>query len=563
MSQQVWIVARVTSTDQLVAVRARARGGQPRMCVTAPDEVLVSAVEDLEAVQRALDSARLALVGELDARSEPERRCGLTHRRAGWVTSSRGLAPLRGVASPPRASCGHGCPLVESALREGRVTLAHAELLARLCHTRVEHVVIDCQDTLIALAVGVRFEQWARRGPRPHRSRRHLTAPNPAPSTTVWRWVTGCRASSTSTSPSSATVPPRCGRRCWPSWNAATAPTAASPTWTRTMSPRHGHSCWPKRSSNSSAAGTPPEPEPGHPSPMSPSWSRHRTRSTRRPRTGCRSPDGTTRLLCCDAAVTPVIVDANRVPLDMGTAVRFFTPAQRRAILVRDGGCAFPGCDAPLAWTQIHHLDEAADQGPTDLANGIALCPIDHAKLHTGNWHIEPDPDTDDHGVVFISPTGRRLPSQRHGRPRPPNQTERTTRRPPAAARAGSSARRTGGKRSATFDHAARPVPSGRTGSSVTDEGAQGQVSMGRAEQVDRRRALTLGVGTLATLGVASCSSEDEPAAASTSTTSARATDRDPTRRAPPSRPTPRRHFARSPPNGGATNWTTPRSPPN
>ena len=47
-------------------------------------------------------------------------------------------------------------------MREGRVTLAHVELLARLCHTRVEHVVVDCQDTLIALAVGVRFEQWAR-----------------------------------------------------------------------------------------------------------------------------------------------------------------------------------------------------------------------------------------------------------------------------------------------------------------------------------------------------------------------------------------------------------------
>lgn len=48
---------------------------------------------------------------------------------------------------------------------------------------------------------------------------------------------------------------------------------------------------------------------------------------------------------------------------------------------------------------------------------------------------------------------------------------------------------------------------------------------MGRGEQVDRRRALVLGVGTVATLGVAGCSSDDEPAAASTTIPSGTATD--------------------------------------
>ena len=65
----------VATTDQL-AVMARALAADCADVVTAPDELLVAAVSDLEAVQRALDSARLALVGELDARGEPAPRVG-------------------------------------------------------------------------------------------------------------------------------------------------------------------------------------------------------------------------------------------------------------------------------------------------------------------------------------------------------------------------------------------------------------------------------------------------------------------------------------------------------
>ncbi|MGU3652889.1 DUF222 domain-containing protein, partial [Mycolicibacterium sp. A43C] len=58
----------------------------------------------------------------------------------------------------------------------------------------------------------------------------------------------------------------------------------------------------------------------------------------------------TAELIGCDATVTSVIVDHSGVPLDVGRAERLFTPAIRKALAVRDGGCAHPGCGRPVSW---------------------------------------------------------------------------------------------------------------------------------------------------------------------------------------------------------------------
>ena len=96
-----------------------------------------------------------------------------------------------------------------------------------------------------------------------------------------------------------------------------------------------------------------------------------------------------TRRLLCDAEVLPAVLGGAGVPLDLGRTARTFPPALRRAIALRDRGCAFPGCDRPPAWTDAHHVKWwVRDLGTTDLNNGVLLCTFHHTEIHRGEWEV-------------------------------------------------------------------------------------------------------------------------------------------------------------------------------
>jgi hypothetical protein len=61
---------------------------------------------------------------------------------------------------------------------------------------------------------------------------------------------------------------------------------------------------------------------------------------------------------------------------------RYFTTAQITALLVRDGGCVWPGCGARPGATHAHHVIPWENGGPTDVDNGALLCPFHHGMLH-------------------------------------------------------------------------------------------------------------------------------------------------------------------------------------
>ncbi len=63
------------------------------------------------------------------------------------------------------------------------------------------------------------------------------------------------------------------------------------------------------------------------------------------------------RRYACDATILPVLLNSAGVPLDVGRAIRVFTKELRRAVELRDLGCAFPGCDRPRSLDQRspHH----------------------------------------------------------------------------------------------------------------------------------------------------------------------------------------------------------------
>jgi hypothetical protein len=55
---------------------------------------------------------------------------------------------------------------------------------------------------------------------------------------------------------------------------------------------------------------------------------------------------------------------------------------------VRDGGCVWPGCNAPPGWCEVAHLLSWLDGGTTDLSNGVLLCPYHHRRLDLDGWEL-------------------------------------------------------------------------------------------------------------------------------------------------------------------------------
>ena len=90
----------------------------------------------------------------------------------------------------------------------------------------------------------------------------------------------------------------------------------------------------------------------------------------------------TAAVLLCDAYFHRVTTDPSNNPLNMGRTVRLFTPAQRKALIVRDGGCVFPGCDQPARRCDAHHRIVWSHGGETNIDDGALLCPRHHGLVH-------------------------------------------------------------------------------------------------------------------------------------------------------------------------------------
>jgi hypothetical protein len=131
---------------------------------------------------------------------------------------------------------------------------------------------------------------------------------------------------------------------------------------------------------------------------------------------GVKLPDGTTRTLRCAAELTALIVDSLGVPLAMGHKIRLATLDQKKALAVRDGGCTFSGCDAPVRWCDAHHMPGWEHGGRTDLDSMALLCRWHHGIAHRTGWTTGIDPDQ---WVWFRNPNGTIHWGQRHGRTRP------------------------------------------------------------------------------------------------------------------------------------------------
>lgn len=99
-------------------------------------------------------------------------------------------------------------------------------------------------------------------------------------------------------------------------------------------------------------------------------------------------PAATVQRLACDAGVTRVLLDSASAIVDVGRARRIPTASTRRALVARDQGCTWPGCERPPSWTAAHHLHHRAHGGRTDLANLALLCHRHRWLVHEGGWRL-------------------------------------------------------------------------------------------------------------------------------------------------------------------------------
>ncbi|MEO8425142.1 MAG: DUF222 domain-containing protein [Actinomycetota bacterium] len=101
-------------------------------------------------------------------------------------------------------------------------------------------------------------------------------------------------------------------------------------------------------------------------------------------------PDEMARRFACDASVMRVVLSGRSEPLDVGRRTPVVPPAIRRAVIVRDRHCGFPGCDRPHTWCDAHHILHWADGGPTALTNLLLLCRRHHRLIHErGGFRLE------------------------------------------------------------------------------------------------------------------------------------------------------------------------------
>src|SRR5206468_6819231 len=108
------------------------------------------------------------------------------------------------------------------------------------------------------------------------------------------------------------------------------------------------------------------------------------------------------RRLACDASISRMITKGRSEPLDVGRRTSVIPGPMRRAVIVRDRHCRFPGCDRPPPWCDAHHVVHWADGGTTALANLVLLCRRHHRLVHEGGFHVQ----MADGQAVFAMPDG-------------------------------------------------------------------------------------------------------------------------------------------------------------
>ncbi len=108
--------------------------------------------------------------------------------------------------------------------------------------------------------------------------------------------------------------------------------------------------------------------------------------------------------LACDGELGRIVFGPDSQVINAGRTERTYSGPRRKAVIARDGTCRYPGCTAPPALGEIHHVEQwVRDRGDTDINLGVLLCWHHHDLVHRLGIQIR------------RSPTGGWLFLTRHG----------------------------------------------------------------------------------------------------------------------------------------------------
>ena len=96
--------------------------------------------------------------------------------------------------------------------------------------------------------------------------------------------------------------------------------------------------------------------------------------------------------LSCDAELQMLLVEGHQV-LGISAPTSTIPARVRRAVQTRDQGCRFPGCRAPVGWTDLHHVIPRNRGGPTTVDNLVGICRRHHTAVTEGRWKLSMTPD--------------------------------------------------------------------------------------------------------------------------------------------------------------------------
>jgi len=397
------------------------------------DDDLLELAPVLELARRAVDATLSSSLGELDARGTTDERFG--HRTATWFANT--VACPRAEAKR-RVQVGRRLArldLVREALAEGEVSFEHARVLSDLATPRNAEVVERLQAEFMDLAKVVPFERWR------SEVRGFIDLADedggfrPGPESSTLRMTTGFGGSIEFTGTLTAldgaalreaveneadrlalqfrrevqagtldTVPTRAELLAHALCELVRSGVAARWTGkgpvtdltlvTHASDPLATNGS-PRNCTNSSGLGS------------------HMRGSSTNPAVSTQNlPESAVRTLCCDPVIRTVVLDSLGNPVNLGRSTRIVPKGLRRALEVRDGGCVFPGCDAPSSWCDLHHVIHWADGGPTSADNLASLCRHHHGVTHRRGWSMTTDPQHDQR-FEWKRPDGTVLRSQR------------------------------------------------------------------------------------------------------------------------------------------------------